>query len=312
MSFATPQLLVLLPAAAIVAALIALARRRGSALLFAEPSALRAAARPTWRLRLRALPLVLRWIAVALLIVAIARPREGLAVTTLPEEGIDVVVTVDVSSSMTTVIGPGTSRISAARDVVGEFVAALSGDRVGLVVFQARALTLSPLTLDRVAILRRLSALQPGLLEDGTAIGLGVAEALSLLRDSPAPSRVIVLLTDGDNNAGAIDPLTASQLASALGVRLYTIGFIGGRGTSPIDVLTLRQMAQSTGGRYFDANTQDELAAAYAEIGDLERSRVGERRFTSFRELAPPLIAAALALLAIEYGLRATWLRRYP
>jgi Ca-activated chloride channel family protein len=261
---------------------------------------------------LRALPTVLRWLAIALLIVAFARPREGLAVTTVPEEGIDVVITVDVSSSMTTVIAPDTSRISAAREVVGEFVATLSGDRVGLVVFQARALTLSPLTLDRIAILRRISALQPGLLEDGTAIGLGVSEALSLLRESPAPSRVVVLLTDGDNNAGDVDPLVAARLAEVLGVRLYTIGFIGGRGTSQIDVLTLSQMATSTGGRYFDASTQDELSAAYDEIGELERSRVGERRFTSFRELAPPLIAGALALLAIECGLRASWLRRYP
>jgi Ca-activated chloride channel family protein len=163
-----------------------------------------------------------------------------------------------------------------------------------------------------VAILRRVSALQPGLLEDGTAIGLGVAEALSLLRDSPAPSRVVVLLTDGDNNSGDIDPLTASRLAQALGIRLYTIGFVGGRGSSPLDELTLSQMASSTGGRYFDASTQEELAAAYAEIGELERSRVGERSFTSFRELAPPLIAAALALLALELGLRSTWLRRYP
>lgn len=311
MSFETPLLLLLLPAAVVAAALLAL-MRRGPALLFAEPTPLRIAAQPTWRLRLRALPTLLRWLAVALLIVAVARPREGLAVTTLPEEGIDVVVTVDVSSSMTTVIGPNATRISAARSVVGEFVTTLRGDRVALVVFQARALTLSPLTLDRVAILRRVSALQPGLLEDGTAIGLGVAEALSLLRDSPAPSRVVVLLTDGDNNAGDIDPLTASRLAQALGIRLYTIGFVGGRGSSPLDELTLSQMASSTGGRYFDASTQEELAAAYAEIGDLERSRVGERRFTSFRELAPPLIAAALALLALELGLRSTWLRRYP
>jgi Ca-activated chloride channel family protein len=311
-SFATPVLLLLFPAAAIAAAIGGVLRRRGPALLVADASPLRAAARPTWRLRLRRLPTVLRWLAIALLVVAIARPREGLAVTTLPEEGIDIVVTVDVSSSMTTPIGPGATRLSAARTVVDDFVRGLTGDRVGLVVFQSRALTLSPLTLDRAAIAQRLDALQPGLLEDGTAIGLGVAEALNLLRDSPAQSRVVVLLTDGDNNAGEVEPLTAARLATALDVRLYTIGFVAGPGSSLLDVRTLREMAESTDGRYYDASTQEQLAAAYDDIGRLERSRVGERRFIRFRELASPLIAGALALLAVEYALRAGWLRRYP
>ena len=210
---------------------------------------------------------------------------------------------------MTTPIGRSgnATRVSAARQVVSDFVDTLKGDRVGLVIFQARALTLSPLTLDQAAIKQRISSLRPGLVDDGTAIGLGLSEALNLLHDSPARSRVVVLLTDGENNAGQVDPLTAAKLAKALGVRLYTIGF-GGQG----DALTLRQMAEPTGGRYFDARTQSELAAAYKEIGELEHSLVGERSFTSFREFAPPLIAVALALLTLEHVLRATWLRRHP
>jgi Ca-activated chloride channel family protein len=261
---------------------------------------------------MRWLPSALRWLAVALIVVALARPREGLAVTTIPEEGIDVVVTVDVSSSMTTSLGPGVTRISAARSVVSDFIDSLSGDRIGLVTFQSRALTLSPLTLDKGAIKQRVASLKPGLLPDGTAIGMGVSEALTLLRDSAAKSRVVVLLTDGQNNSGEIDPLTAAQLAKALGVRIYTIGFTGNFGGDTVDRTMLRNMAEPTGGRYFDASTEEDLAAAYREIGDLERSRVGERTFTSFRELAPPLIAVALGLLVVEVVLRSTWLRRYP
>jgi Ca-activated chloride channel family protein len=310
-TFASPALLLLLPALLVAAIVLAMTRRRGAALLVADPGLVGLAARRTWRLRLRWVPTAVRWLAIALIIVALARPRQGLAVTTIPEEGIDVVVTVDVSSSMTTSLGPFATRISAARTVVGDFVKSLEGDRVGLVIFQSRALTLSPLTLDQAAIEQRISTLKPGLLPDGTAIGLGVTEALGLLRDSPAKSRVIVLLTDGENNAGEIDPLVAAQLAKALGVRIYTIGFTGGVPGS-VDSTALRRMAEPTGGKYFDASTQADLAAAYRQIGDLERSRVGERRFTSFRELAAPLIAGALGLLTLEIVLRSTWLRRYP
>ncbi len=314
MSFATPAVLALLPLLAIAAlALAGARRRRGAALLFADAAAVAYAARTTWRLRLRWLPTALRWLAVVLVVLALARPRQGLATTTIPEEGIDVVVTVDVSSSMTTSIGPNETRVSAARRVVGDFVDSLQGDRVGLVVFQSRALTLSPLTLDQEAIKQRIATLKPGLIQDGTAIGLGVSESLSLLRDSPAKSRVIVLLTDGENNSGDIDPQTAAQLAKALGVRIYTIGFTGGSfGGGGVDAKSLQRVADTTGGEFFDANTQADLASAYAQIGNLERSRVGQRTFTSFRELAPPLIAAALALLTVEAVLRASWLRRYP
>jgi len=310
--FATPELLVLLPLLAALVALGAYRGRRGPALIVADAAPVLAAARLTWRVRLRRLPTALRWIAIALLVIAVARPRQGLALTTIPEEGIDVVVTVDVSSSMTTPLRGGSTRISAVRQVVTEFVSRLEGDRAGLVVFQARALTLSPLTLDHAAIRSRVASLAPGLLEDGTAIGLGVSEALNLLRDSPARSRVVVLLTDGENNAGEIEPLTAAQLAKALGVRIYTIGFVGSSVFGSVDVATLQRMAATTGGRYYDARTQSDLAEAYRAIGDLERSRVGERQFTTFRELAPPLIVLALGLLVAELMLRSTWLRRHP
>ena len=267
---------------------------------------------PSWRVRLRAVPLIVRLLAIALVILALARPRQGLAITTLPDEGIDVALAVDVSSSMTsTLANSRTTRIQAAHTVVTDFVNSLKGDRVGLVIFQARALTLAPLTADLVAIQARVATLAPGLLNDGTAIGLGLAEAASLLKDSPARSRVIVLLTDGENNAGAIQPQQAARLAQALGIRVYTIGFLGPDGTG-VDRQSLSAIADVTGGRSYDARTQSELATAYREISNLERSRLAERRFTSFREFAPWIALAAVGLLATDGLLRATVLRTQP
>jgi Ca-activated chloride channel family protein len=269
--------------------------------------------KPTWRVRLERLPALLRAAAFALLIVAVARPQQGLALTTIPEEGIDIVVALDVSSSMGQATPDGMTRLGAARSVVEEFVSTLQNDRVGLVIFQSRALTLSPLTLDSVALRRAVRDVRSGLLVDGTAIGLGLAESLNLLRDSPARSRVVVLLTDGQNNTGAVEPVAAAELAEALGVRVYTIGFLSGAGgVSDVDVATLQRIASTTGAQYYDAATEAELATAYGEIGALERSLIGERRFRTFREFAPWLAGAAFALLTAELILRTTALRRYP
>jgi Ca-activated chloride channel family protein len=318
MMFATPALLLLLPAAAAPLVLRWLRASRRPSLAFADLSAVHRATdgRTTWRLRLRAIPDLLRAATVAVLIVALARPQQGLAITTLPEEGIDIVIALDTSSSMEQRTSDIVTRLEAARTVVEEFVSGLKGDRVGLVVFQSRALMLSPLTLDHDALKRAVRAVRSDLLPDGTAIGLGVSEALNLLRDSPARSRVVVLLTDGQNNAGEVEPLDAAQIASALDVRVYTIGFRAGGALTPgvggIDEATLRRITSITDAAYYDASTERELADAYEAIGDLERSRVGERRFTSFREFAPWLAAAALGLLTIEAALRATVLRRYP
>ncbi len=290
--------------------------RRGSrshALWVAEGSpAIAASTRRTLRIRARWLPDALHVLALLLLLVALARPRQGLALAVIPEEGIDVVVTLDTSSSMTErVLGSPETKLAAAQRVVREFAAGLEGDRVGLVIFQSRALTMSPLTVDQLAITRAVSNLRSGLMPDGTAIGLGLAESLNLLRDSPARSRVVVLLTDGQNNGGDITPGAASALARALEIRVYTIGFGAGRPGS-IDAAALGQIAEATGGRFFDAATTDELAEAYAEIGRLERSVVGERRFTRYREFAPALAAAAIGALVLEAALRSTWLRRHP
>lgn len=268
--------------------------------------------RITLRMRLRWLPTALHVLAVLLLLVALARPRQGLAIAVIPEEGIDLVIALDTSSSMTErIVGTTETKLDAAKRVVRDFAATLEGDRVGLVIFQSRALTMAPLTVDEQAIGRSMDQLRSGLLPDGTAIGLGLAESLNLLRESPAKSRVVVLLTDGQHNSGEIDPGAATALARALGVRVYTIGFGAGRPGS-VDAGTLTQMAEATEGRYFDAATAEDLAEAYTAIGRLERSAVGERRFTRYRELAPALALAALGSLAVEGALRSTWLRRHP
>ena len=288
------------------------AERMAPVLIVADLAPWVAARRGSWRIRLRWLPLILRALAIALVIVAFARPRQGLTVTTIPEEGTDIVIAFDASSSMTASIGSGAgSRLEAARTVVTNFVNRLDGNRIGLVIFQARALTLSPLTGDLAAIRARVGSIAPGLLNDGTAIGLGLSEAVALIKDSPAKSRVVVLLTDGENNAGNISPLQAARVAQALGIRVYTIGFIDQSGFG-VDRRVLTSIAETTGGRTYDARTQSELAAAYEEIANLERSKLGERRFTTFREFAPWIAAGAIVLLALDGILRATWLRTQP
>lgn len=311
-TFGAPAALLLLLPLALLLAWRARAPRPAATV--ADLAPLATAARPTLRVRLRVLPDLLRAAAIVMLVLALARPREGLAMTSLPEEGIDIVAAVDVSSSMRQGFDRAETRLDAARRVLDEFAGTLQGDRLGLVAFQARALTLSPLTNDISAIQARIDQLEPGLVQDGTAIGLGMVEAIALLEDSPARSRVVVLLTDGSNNAGDITPFEASRIAQALGVRVYTIGIVpgGGERLDPIDRQAMTALAETTGGSFFNAGTPDELAAAYEEVGDLERSRIGEREFVAFREYGPWLALAGAGLLLVDLSLRATWLRRQP
>ena len=320
MTFATPLLLTLLP---VLAVAFAWRWQRRSAprptLAVAHLAALAAVRgeRATWRVRLRWLPAALRACAIVLLVIAVARPQRGLATTFVPDDGIDIVLALDISSSMeqlTTLPNgrPEPTRLAAARTVLQDFVRSLDGHRVGLVIFKSQSLLMSPLTVDRSAVERTVSTLQTNILADGTAIGLGLAESLNVLRSSDTRSRVVVLLTDGENNAGDITPLQAMQLAKTLGVRVYTIGFVASRGARGVDEETLRRIASETGGTYSSAATQAELARTYETISTLERSRVGERRFTRFQEFAPWLAGVAIALLLAEAALRATVLRRYP
>ena len=312
MRFADPYLFALL---AIIPLLLLLkARRRGApaAASFSNLSLL-AGYRPTWRVRYRWLPSAVRALALALLVVALARPQVGQAESELPGQGIDVALVLDTSSSMAADFG-GDSRLVVAQRVLSDFIAGRDEDRLGLVIFQEQSLVLSPLTLDYDALTRLVGDVERVNLRDGTAIGVGLGEALNLLRESTARSRVVVLLTDGENNSGAVEPAAAARIAETLGIRLYTVGLVDSRarasGEVNVDEQALREMAEVTGGRYFPAESEQALAAIYESIDGLEKSRVGREQFGAYDELAVYFLAAALLMLALELALRVTVWRR--
>lgn len=268
---------------------------------------------------LRTLPWLgaLRAAAAVLIIVALARPQSTTVQAVRPAEGIDIVLAIDTSSSMTQYrLASDETRIDAARRVARDFVAQREDDRIGLVIFQRRSLVLSPLTLDIEAIDTLIeTSVRSGIIPDGTALGLAMAEAVDLLRDSQAASRVVVALTDGENNVPGITTQQAAAVARALGVRIYTIGLPAAQRTSAavsLNELPLIYAADETGGRYFRASDANELADAYAEIAQLERARVGEETLLRSRELAPALLIAALALILLEVGARVGPWRRTP
>lgn len=314
MQFASPYLLAL----ALLALPVAyLGWRKGRA-AYAVPSAVALTAlRPTARVRLARLLPVLRIIAVVLFAVGIARPRVGQANAIVPEQGIDIVLGIDISGSMTAnQFGPGQTRLAATKDVVRNFIKGRQNDRIGVVVFQRDALALSPPTLDYQALDSIVAQLDTGLLPDGTGIGIGLSTAVDMLRQSNAASRIVILLTDGEHNAPSISPLDAAQLAKAFGIRVYTIGVqspqtVPGSGDTP-DQKTLQAMADATGGQYYVADNPRALADVYASIGTLEKSHIGRERFEQFNELGPWPVGAAAVFLIVEITLRGTWLRRAP
>lgn len=287
-----------------------------------------------WRVRLRRLPDILRLIAWVLLVIALARPQSGNAREVIRGQGVDIVLALDISGSMAALdFEPGT-RLNAAQAVIDTFIEGREFDRIGLVVFARNAFHQSPLTLDYDVLRQLLDEVkivneivdadgQP-LLLDGTAIGLGMASAGTMLRDSTAPNKVIVLLTDGDNNA-ALDPLTAAQAMAVLGVRVYTIG-MGKTGQIPIadavgnivyiesdlDEQALSDIASLTGGLYFRAEDTQGLEQIYDEINRLERSRVLRQVFIPWQDQAWTVMTAALILLITERILRWTLLQVVP
>jgi Ca-activated chloride channel family protein len=266
--------------------------------------------RPTWRIRYRWLPAIIRAGALALLVVALARPQVGQAETELPGQGIDIALVLDLSSSMSSASLSTGSRQEVAQRVLTDFVEGREEDRIGLVIFREEALLLSPLTLDYEALAQLLQQAPRVGLPDGTAIGVGLATAVDMLRESRARSRVAILLTDGENTAGSIQPLEAARIAEALGVRVYTIGVIapGSRSAGNLNVneAALREMASLTGGQYFPAESEQALEAIYASIDQLEKSRVGRPQYAAYNELAVYFLIGALGLLALELSLRGT------
>ena len=324
LSFGSPWLLFLLPAVLVLAALPYWWKgRMGPAgMRYADTNLVSGSARS---LRLRVMPFVpvLRFLALALVIVAAARPQVADAREVIRGEGVDIAIALDISGSMgQTDFAP--HRLGAAKQIIAEFVEERQYDRIGLVVFSQEAFIQSPPTLDHDVLLRLLAdvhlADQLGI-EDGTAIGSGMATAANMLKESDSESRLVTLLTDGVNNAGQLDPLTVATAAEALDIKLYTIGVgtsqpsaaeAGGAGESPLDEETLREIAAITKAKYYRATDTEGLRDIYAEINALEQSEVEVLVFTRYQELLAWFLAPGLALLLLEVLLSRTVFRRIP
>jgi Ca-activated chloride channel family protein len=302
----------------LVVATALLRERQGRALLF--PGVARLRGPGSWRTRLRQLPLVLAALGLMTGAVALARPQHGTLKEEINTRGVDIVVALDISGSMAAQDFQPKNRIAVAKEVVSEFVRRRTSDRIGLVIFAAKSLTKSPPTTDTAVLLRQLEDVRLDMLPDGTAIGSGLATALTRLRRSEAKSRVIVLVTDGSNNAGEIAPLTAADLARAMEVRVYTIG-VGRGGQVPmpvrardpatgkvreytvmteveIDEELLKAIAERTGGEFFRATDSGSLRRIFDRIDKLEKSEIKTSAYRRYREWFPPVLLAATALLA--------------
>jgi len=280
----------------------------------------------SWTVRLRWVPTALRMGALALGILALARPQTEETTRTRTAEGIDIMLVLDASTSMQAEDFQPT-RFEAAREAAGAFVEGRVSDRVGLIVFAAEAYTQVPLTLDYAFLQRMLDDVGIGAVEDGTAVGTALATAVNRLKDSAAESKVAILLTDGRNNRGQIDPQTAAEVAETMGVRVYAIGVGSAEETdtweepvpprrrdesSGVDTEMLRAISTSTGGQYFSATNRDALERIYAEIDTMEATPVDERIYTDRTEQYPWFLLPALGLVFLEVGLGATLFRRFP
>lgn len=275
---------------------------------------------------IRHLPFLLRTVALVMIIIAIARPRSSIKMDKIDTEGIDIVLAMDVSTSMLARdFTP--DRISAAKDIAIEFISQRPSDRMGIVVFAGESYTQCPLTTDRATLINLMKEIETGLIEDGTAIGNGLATAVARMQNSDAKSRVVILLTDGVNNSGEITPQTAADIAKTYGIRVYTIG-VGANGTAPYPVMTpwgvqmqnveveidenlLKNIAETTGGRYFRATDNTKLSEIYSEINKMEKARTTIDSFPIYKELFTGFALIALACLLLEV-LISFILRRLP
>ncbi len=287
----------------------------------------------TLRMRLVHLPMLLRCIAYALVVIAMARPQTSSSWDNRNVEGIDIMLTMDVSTSMLAEdLKP--SRIEAAKDVAADFITARPNDNIGLTIFAGEAFTQCPMTLDHASLLTLLKDVRTdiaarGLIQDGTAIGMGLASSVSRLKDSKAKSKVVILLTDGTNNMGDISPMTAAEIARSFDIRVYTIGVGTNAKVAPypmmvagtrqyvnmpveIDSRTLTDIAQTTGGSFYRATNAGQLKKIYHDIDQMEKTRMSVRHFARHYEAYQPWLWAAFLVLLAEVLLRLTWLRRMP
>ncbi|MBO5661457.1 MAG: VWA domain-containing protein [Tidjanibacter sp.] len=328
MTFANPNMLWL---SALVVPMVAYyiwwLRAGGAALKVSSSSPLESAPH-TLRYYCRHLPMVLRSVVVVLIAVALARPQSSEQLTKTTVEGVDIVLSLDVSGTMLAAdFEP--NRLVAAKDVAAKFIADRPNDRIGLVVFAGESYTQSPLTTDKAALQTLLSQVEFGVVEDGTAIGMGLATAINRLRESDAKSKVIILLTDGVNNTGQVAPMSAAEIAAEYGIKVYTVG-VGRRGYAPypyydawgnlryhqqlveIDEQALTDIAAKTGGEYFRATDKRSLRDIYDRINELEKSRIETDNYTLHTEHFVGWLLWALALLVVEFLVRRLWLNKLP
>ena len=304
-------------------------RKRGARLRYSDVGLLKNIS-PTLRQRLRHGLFFLRLVGVALIILALARPQSSSKEEEVTTEGVDIVLAMDVSSSMLAEDFKPNNRLTAAKIVAKEFIKGRKNDRLGMVVFAGESFTQCPLTLDYGVLLELLEQVKVADKDwDGTAIGMGLVNAINRLRDSKAKSKVIILLTDGVNNRGQVDPITAARIAQAYGIKIYTIG-AGTRGTAmyPIDdpVLgrrympmqveidedVLKEIARITGGTYFRATDSDKLREIYKEIGEMEKTKIEVKEYTRYEEYFLYFLAAGLLLLLLELILANTYFKKIP
>lgn len=326
MSFVHPWFLLLLPLPFLLLWLRGRsARRRTAAAAWSKLD--RKTLHPTSRTRASMLLPWLRALALSCLVVAVARPRTGEREIEMTSEGIDIVLALDISGSMKAEDFQPQNRLHVAKAAAASFIDGRPGDRIGLVVFAANSFTQCPLTTDHEVLKRLLDEVDFGDVKDGTAIGMGIVNAVNRLKDVPAKSRVVILLSDGQNNAGSVDPITAARLAQSVGVRVYTIG-VGSDDDAPfpvddpvfgrryvrlpsmVDDATLTKVAEGTGGQYFRATEARALEEIYTRIDGMEKTEIETREWMNYSETGSYLALPALALLLGEILLSATILRR--
>lgn len=281
----------------------------------------------TLKEKLRHLPFALRMLALIFLIIALARPQNFSAGQSVNAEGIDIAIDLDISSSMLAEdLKP--NRLDAAKKVIDNFIEGRTSDRIGLVVFAREAFTQCPLTIDYSVLRNLLSDIKSGMVEDGTAIGNAIANAVNRLKDSDGKSKVIILLTDGVNNAGEIDPISAAEIAAKFGIRIYAIG-VGTRGEAPypvqtpfgtryqmvpveIDEVLLKKISEITGGQYFRATNNRALEDIYNKIDKMEKTKIEITSYKNAKELYPTWLEIGFLFLILELTASSTILRKLP
>ncbi|MFH0761767.1 MAG: VWA domain-containing protein [Bacteroidota bacterium] len=327
MHFANPDLLFLLLMIPVMVAWYILRNRKSHPTIQISSLQPFKEAPVSWKQYFRHLPFVLRTAAIFLLIIVIARPQSSESWEDVTTEGIDIVIDLDISGSMLAEdLKP--NRLEASKSVATEFISGRPDDRMGLVVFSGESFTQCPLTTDHAVLLNLFQGIQSGIIEDGTAIGLGLANSVSRLKDSNAKSKVVILLTDGMNNRGEIAPVTAAEIAKTFGIRVYTIG-VGSLGMAPypfrtpfgiqyqnvkveIDEAVLKEIASLTGGKYFRATNNQKLREIYQEIDQMEKSRIDVKEINTKTEEYQKFLWLAIGLFLLEILLRLTLFKQNP